>query len=178
MGVRRRLTAGARIAGGLLVLTVALVGGVACKDKAPPEEAPKPPDHLAPDEVAEGKERVFGLPLPRVARVETRFAKSVHVTSPLSPEALSNFVRQRVKEGAGAAGAASTTLENVVPRDDAGKRVTVEIRARKTGDGTKSEMVVRDVTPNATEPGLSDEERWRRAGLRPDGTVLDPTKLE
>lgn len=138
----------------------------------------KPPDHLAPSEVVESKERAFGLPLPRVSRVDARFDRSVRVLSALSPEDLANFVRARVKDGQVTPGTTSTKLENVIPRDDANKRISIEVRPVKTGDGMRSEMVVRDTTPPPTEPGLSNDERWKKAGLKPDGTLLDPKKVE
>ena len=34
------------------------------------------------------------------------------------------------------------------------------------------EMVVRDRTPPPVEEGLTEEERWRQAGMTPDGKVL------
>ena len=66
-------------------------GGAADRDK--------PPDHLVPSEVVEGKERAFGLPLPAPRSVAARFEKTVHVQTPLTPEELVNFVRPRVKDG-------------------------------------------------------------------------------
>jgi hypothetical protein len=39
--------------------------------------------------------------------------------------------------------------------------------------------VIKDVTPPPPPPpGLTDAERWRAAGLTPDGHPLDPKKLE
>jgi len=169
MGVRHRL---------ILAAVSLAATSAACKPKDPPKNDQKPPDHLAPTEVVEGKERAFGLPLPRTAHVQARFARTVHVTTPLTPEDLSNFVRARVKEGQVVPGSTSTRLDNVVPRADATKRISVEVRTLRLADGTRSEMIVRDTTPPPTEPGLSDEERWRRAGMRPDGTLLDPKQLQ
>lgn len=173
MGARRRLVA----------LAVFLTAGVAAcssckrKDDQPPEEI-KPPDHLAPNEVAEGKAHAFGLPLPRLARVAARFEKTVHVQSPHSPEELVNFVRARVKDGKVTPGTAETRLIDVVPRDDQKRRLSIEVRGIRGGGDAKSEMIVRDTTPPPLEPGLSDEQRWRKAGLTPDGRVVDPARLQ
>jgi hypothetical protein len=35
-------------------------------------------------------------------------------------------------------------------------------------------MTIRDVTPPPVEPGLSEEERWKKAGFAPDGKPIDP----
>jgi hypothetical protein len=171
MGVRHRLIA---VVLGLAASTAACS---ACK-RPPPPENDAPPDHLAPNEVVESKERAFGLPLPRLSTVKARFAATVHVTSSLSPEELTNFVRARAKGGKVTPGATSTRFEDVTPRDDANKRLTVEVRQLKLGDGTKSEMLVLDTTPPPVEPGISDEERWKKAGLKPGGEVLDPKRLQ
>jgi hypothetical protein len=173
MGPRRRLIA----------LTVLLSAGLAactsCKHKeAPPPEESKPPDHHAPNEVAEGKERAFGLPLPRLSRVAARFEKKVHVQSPYSPEDLVNFVRARVKDGKITPGTTETQLADVVPRDDAQKRLTIEVRSIRGGGDVKSEMIVRDTTPPPLEPGLTDEQRWKKAGLTPSGHIADPSQLQ
>lgn len=178
MGVRHRLI---QLALGTLATSLACS---ACKRDERPKTEAKPPDHLAPSEVVESKERAFGLPLPRQSRVEARFAQSVHVVSSLTSDELASFVRARVTATpnapvpAGGPATGPTVLERVVPREDSTKQISVEVRAIRTGDGMRSEMIVRDTTPPPADPSLSNEERWRRAGLKPDGTLLDPKKLE
>ncbi|MBS2011840.1 MAG: hypothetical protein JST00_03040 [Deltaproteobacteria bacterium] len=170
------------VVGHRLILVVALgvagASGGCSSCKRPPQKTDLPPDHLAPNEVVEGKEKAFGLPLPRVSEVKARFATTVHVTSSLTAEQLVNFVRARSKGGKATPGATTTLLEGVTPRDDEQKRLTIEIRPARASDGTKSEMIVRDTTPPPLEPGLSDDERFKRAGLKPDGTLLDPKHLQ
>ena len=102
MGYRSRLNA--RLLARLLAAAALTLGALACSScKRKTEERPKteeaPPDRLAPGEVVEGAERAFGLPLPRASHVAGRFATSAHVTSTVTPEQLSNFVRKRVTEG-------------------------------------------------------------------------------
>lgn len=177
MVARVRLT-GIRLARALLA-TAALAA--ACKSKPPPSDPPPPappPDHLATNEVVEGKDKAFALPLPYHAQVTGRFRDSVHIRSPLKPEELANFVRTRVKEGNVIAGGASTTFENVVVPAEPARRLSIEVRrTRLTGDA-RSEMTVRDVTPPPVEPGLSEEERWRKAGFSPDGKPIDPSQTQ
>ena len=106
----------------LVALTVSLpLGGTACSSCKRREEQPtevKPPDHLAPNEVVESKERAFGLPLPRHSRIAGRFDKSIHVQTPLTPEDLVNFVRARVKGGKVMPGTSGTELSDVAPGGD------------------------------------------------------------
>jgi hypothetical protein len=151
-----------------------------CRRKA--DDGPKtqqaPPDHLSAGEVVEGSERAFGLPLPRASRVAARFTTSTHVTSTVTPEQLANFVRARVKEGTVTPGTSSTRLEGVIPRDDKNKRLTIDVRPLRGTDGTRSEMVIQDTTPPPFDPKLTDEQRWNKAGLTPDGRLLDPKHVE
>ena len=81
-------------------------------------------------------------------------------------------------EGKITQGTSSTTLENVIPRDDKNKRITIEVRALRAGNGDRSEMVVRDTTPPPGDPKLTEEERWKKQGLTPTGAILDPNHLE
>ncbi len=163
--------------GSALGVALALATATAGCKKPVPQQNEKPPDHLGPEEVVESKENAFGLPLPRVATVKARFPTTVHVVSPLTAEELSNFVRKRVTGGTVTPGATSTVLEGATPRDDAQKRLHIEVRGLRDPNGMRSEMVVRDATPAPLVPGLSDEERWKRAGLKPGGEVLDPKTL-
>lgn len=174
MGTRHRLTAELAVA----VAVLGVGAGCSSAERKRTDADQKPLDHLAPGEAVEGKEQVHGLPLPRLSQIAARLASSTHVTSQLSPEELINFLRARVKEGTVTTGASSTTLVNVIPRNDANKRLTIEVRVARAGDGTRSEMIIRDTTPAPVEPGLSDEQRMKKAGLTPDGKIADPTHLE
>ncbi len=174
MGTRRRLIA---LTAALAIVGTACTSCKRAEDKRPPEET-KPPDHLVPGEAVEGPERAFGLPLPRLATVEARFEKTVHVHSSLTPEELVNFVRARVKDGKITPGSSSTQLFDVTPLSDVKKRLTIEVRGFKGGDGSHSEMFVRDTTPLPTEPGLTDDQRWQKAGLTSDGRIADPKHLQ
>jgi hypothetical protein len=171
MGARRRLILIA------LLLAAGLSASCKRKDDTTVSES-KPPDHLAPNEVVEGKERAFGLPLPRLVQVKARFEKTVHVLSPLTPEELTNFVRARVKDGKVIPGTSVTTLFEVVPLGDTTKQLTIDVRTVHSADGTRSEMVVRDTTPPPVEPGLTNEQRWEKAGLTTTGRIADPTHLQ
>lgn len=179
MGSRSRLIA--RRVARLVALAVVSVGIPACSSCKQKQETPtdtRPPDHLAPSEVVEGKERAFGLPLPRTSRIAARFDKTVHVQTPLTHEELVNYVRARVKDGKVTPGTSGTQLFDVTPMGDPQKRLTIDVRLYRGGDGNHSEMIVHDTTPTPVEPGLTDDQRWQKAGLTPSGQILDPKKLQ
>lgn len=161
------------------VLSVAF-GASACRDAPAPttrtvtsalaasSAAPVPADHLLPGELPEGKEIAYGLALPRGFVVDQRFEDAVHASGNGSPEHVSAFVRRRIQVSTVEVGPARTIF--AAARSKTGVPITVEITDRDN----RVELVVRDLTPPPVVPGLSEEERWRRAGLRPNGQPLDP----
>ena len=163
----------------LIVVVLVLAAG-GCKRKPPPEPPPPPApvDHLAPNEIVEGTDKAFGLPLPRFSTVTGRFDTSVVVRSPLSPQDLVRFVQGRVREGNVTDAGAATRFENVMVPAEPKRRLTIDIRPAAYSGTVRSEMMVRDTTPPAVEPGLTDEQRWKKQGLGPDGKLLDPTHTQ
>jgi len=177
VGARRRLT----------VIGFALAGVLgsapACKRKeqAPPTPAPSAQpsaDHLAKGEIPEGRDRAFTLPLPLHSTVKARFPKSVHVASSHTPEELVGFIQARVKDGTTTTGPSETRFEGVVVAKDPSKKLTIQVRAAAIASEYRSQLVIDDVTPPPEEPGLTTEDRYRKAGLGPDGKLLDPKHLQ
>lgn len=181
MVARLRLSRGRGAAGAAAL--GALLAMAACKSKPPPEpsEPPAPLDHLAENESPEGTERAFALVLPRHARVTARVDTSVTARTPLPVAQLAAYVRAHVTTpgdaGPPPAGAVSRFADVVVPAEPA-RHLAIELRALPQAGDARSEMIVRDVTPPPVEPGLTDEQRWNKAGLGPDGKLLDPKNTQ
>ncbi len=173
MGARRRLIA--------LLGVAAALGG--CKSKEPPEAPPAPhaqasSDRLAAGEIPEGRERAFTLPLPLHSTVKARFTNSVHVASSHTREELANFVKTRVSKGQTTAGTTETRFDQVIVTRDPSKTLTIEIRSAPIAGEYKSQIVVSDVSPLPQVPDETDADRWRKAGLTPDGKQLDPKHMQ
>ena len=156
---------------------------MACKRKeqAPPAPAPSAAptaDRLAPGEIPEGTERAFTLPLPLHSKVKARFNQSVHVASTHTQEELANFIRARVKDGATVSGASETRFDGVVVTKDPSRKLTIHVRGAAIASEFRSQMVIDDVTVPPEEPGLTVEDRYRKAGLSPDGKLLDRNQLQ
>jgi hypothetical protein len=163
----------------LVVAALPSVAGCKRKDEAPP--APPAPtastkDQLARDEIPEGRERAYTLPLH--SAIKARFPGSVHVASSHSQEELSNFTRARVKDGKSSSGASETRFENVTVKADPTRVLTIEIRTAPISGEYRSQMVVSDVTPVPVDSSETDADRWRKAGLTPDGKLLDPKHMQ
>lgn len=174
MGARRRLI--------LAVACAALaLSGTACKRKRVEGGAPAPSssaDHLTKGEIPEGSQRAFTLALPLHSAIKATFPGSVHVASAHSYEELAVFVKARIKDGKTRSSSSETMFEQVVATRDASKTLTIQVLPAPIVGEYKSQMVVTDVTPAPEPPGLTDADRWRKAGLTPDGKQIDRTQRE
>jgi hypothetical protein len=166
----------------LLVLAAFASAGCHRRQPSPEEQvvapAPRatdvePVDRTLPGELAEGTERAFGLLLPRAMVVSGRFDDVVFASGRAAPDQVANYVRRRINADKVETGPSKTLFTRATVKGHPGPLVSVEVVAR---DGT-TDMQVREVTPKAAKEGLTDEERWREVGLKPDGTPLDPTHL-
>jgi hypothetical protein len=147
--------------------------GAAATGSAP--LARPPVDRLAAGELAEGPHTAFGFTFPNKMRIERRFLDSVHASGRIAPESVANYVRQRVGTTHVEVGAARTVFPRVQIKGGAPDKV---YRIEVVADGSTTRLVLSDVTPPPVEPGLSEEERWRRAGMSPEGKPIDPQKME
>jgi len=137
--------------------------------------ANKPVDRLAPDELGAGNAEVWGFVVPRDMQVEHRYEGVTHLVGPVKPDALSNYVRERVVVSHVEIGAARTIFPNARIKAGAADRV-YELDVIPEPGITR--LVIRDTTPPKIQPGLTDAERWRQAGLTPEGRPLDPKAFE
>ena len=135
----------------------------------------KPVDRLAPDELAAGNADVFGFVVPREMRVEHRYKEATHLIGAVKPDALANYVRERVIVSHVEIGAARTIFPNARIKAGAPDRVyDLEV----IPEPGISRLIIRDTTPPKIVPGLTDAERWKQAGLTPEGRPLDPKAFE
>jgi hypothetical protein len=157
---------------------------LACHRPAPaPAPAPNAPppapvvtDTLDPGELLEGTERAFTLKLPRGVHVEESFAKVVFAQGSLKAADVANYVRSRVRGGSVHVGAAATIFDNVFATDEPTRPLFIHVEPLPRGGGTRIE--VRDATPPPpTLQGATEAERWKAAGLTPEGRIADPTHL-
>jgi len=93
----------------------------------------------------------------------------------VQPDALANYVRDRVVVSHVEIGAARTIFPNARIKGGAPERVYELDVVPEPG---QTRLVIRDTTPPKVQPDLTDEERWRQAGLTPQGRPLDPKKFE
>jgi hypothetical protein len=137
--------------------------------------APSPRDHFGPGELLEGNERAFGLALPRGTHIDSAFPQQVLASTDAKATDVANYIRTRVSMGTVKVGAASTMFDRVQVPALPSHELVIRVEEGPMGNGSR--ITLRDVTPPPVDPGLSDEERWRQAGLKGPGQAADPTHL-
>lgn len=136
---------------------------------------PKPVDRLAPNELAPGAAKAFGLQVPRSMRLDRLYHDAAHIVGNVKPDAVADYVRKRVVAGRVEMAAGRTIFpEARIKGGPPNKIFRIEIVASRG----KTDLVIRDVTPPPTTQGISEAERWRRAGMTPDGKLLDPEHMQ
>jgi len=171
-------------------LMLVLLGmlAAACEEDAPvvpadygpvssrPARSAPSPDRLAPGELPEGKGQMYGLLLPRGVRVKARFAKEAHAAGKVPMGALAAYLRKRVEvQHVELAKGRMIFPDARVRSGPQDKRFRIEL---STGRGGITKVVMRDLTRPPAVRGISEKERWRRAGLTPDGKIIDMKALE
>lgn len=167
------------------LFVTALAALPACRKRADPpapaasagaETSAKPLDHLAPGELSQGMSQVFGFEVPLDMRIQGQFADVAYIEGRVSPEAVANYVRDRVEVAHVEIGAAGTVFPNArIKRGAPDRSYQFEVLR----DRGFTRLVIRDITPRRDElpKETSTEERWRRAGRTPDGRIVDPNQL-
>jgi hypothetical protein len=158
-----------------------LLGALGCAKKEPPKpNLPPTPsatamsaDRLLPGELAEGHEKAMGLVVPRDMRILRRFDDSAVARGRVAPDAVANYVRSRVDATTAEIGAARTVFPRAHVKGQPPEKV---VRIEVVLDVDSTELLLRDLTPHPVEPGLSEDERWRKAGVVP-GKPFDPNAL-
>lgn len=150
--------------------------GVGCKREVEvtPTTTSQTPDRLAPGEAVLGTPRVFGLDIPDGLRVVARYAKNVHLSGPLPLAAVVEAIQGQLEPTLLELTPRRAVWERVVAKTDASRRL---MRIEVTRDGPTTRVQITDVTAPKPVQGLSEAERWERAGRNPDGTVKDPSQM-
>jgi hypothetical protein len=133
-------------------------------------------DRLAPGELAAGREHPFGLAVPRDMRVVREFVHEAVAVGDVGIEPLARFIAQRVDSDAVQMAATRAVFPRAHVKGQP-ENAALKIEIMKKGPFQPTQLVLWDLTPPPFDPTLSEEERWKRAGLGPDGKQLDTNKM-
>ncbi|HEY4102401.1 MAG TPA: hypothetical protein VGM44_00855 [Polyangiaceae bacterium] len=144
-------------------------------DSATSTSSAAPVDRLAPNELAVGTSQIWGFTLPRSMHIEHQFPELAYAIGPVAADSLANYVRDRVIVSHVEIGAGRTIFPNArIKGGPPDHFYELDVIPQPNG----SRLQIQDLTPVKVEPGLTDEERWRQAGLTPQGRPLDMKKFE
>ncbi len=133
------------------------------------------PDRLEPNELAEGTEIAFKLKLPRGMQVTFRGPFEVRAEGNIEADRVANYIRKHMHSDGVEVGAARTIFGNARVRGDPqAPACQVEVIA----SGTRTRLIIRDLTPEKYDPSLTPEQRWKKFGLDPNGRLIDPQHME
>jgi len=157
--------------------------GAAAASLTPPANVPPPPvDHLAPGELAEGEAGAFGLPFPRGTTalvVLGEYARGEILAPARNVEA---YYRARLAPGVANADGNVVRFGPVKRKDLNGPRLEIHVAADRERTGiTRVELWNREpptLPPRAPASAMSDEERFRAAGIDKNGRTLDLKRTE
>jgi hypothetical protein len=162
-----------------IALALAIAG---CKGDPPPPPppaltaapAPSPVDRVAPNEVPEGAEKAFGLPIPRAMEVDARFPDAVRARGDLPFDLVSNYVRARVVAERVETGPAKTVFSQATLKSSPERMLRVEV----ISSGDRTELLVRDVTRPAASDAVKPTDPWTEPGFDPKDRKAAPSRFE
>lgn len=131
-------------------------------------------DRLPPGDLLEGPDEFFGFAVPRGMRGRLIAPGLVEITGHVDFDKLATYTKDRI-----AVRHAEMLEDQLVFRNarilgtkDRLFELTLN-RQRK-----ESRLEIQDITKTPAPQGLSEDERWKRAGLKPSGGLIDPNSME
>jgi hypothetical protein len=123
----------------------------------------------------EGEQSVYGFTIPRQMTLSRPSSRTARVAGQVDFDQLTDYVRARINARHAELLANELIFPKVTIRGADPER-TYEVRLKNY----PHERIVhfRDLTPLPKTPGLTDEQRWNRAGFKPGGGLVDPRSME
>jgi hypothetical protein len=136
--------------------------------------AAAPLDRLAPGELAESSELAFGFPVPVGMSVERVFPDAIYLSGEVAVPGLLSYLRKHAQVSNAELDDSTVRFRSVrIPRNGLERQYGFDV----VQQGRQVRLVIRDTTPAPLQPGLTEEERWKQAGLKPNGQPLSVTDL-
>ena len=135
-----------------------------------------PADRLAPGEAPPGTLKAWDLVLPRGARIDGTFPDEIDAHVALPSEAVANYLRSQAEEAQPTAtpivGASGTVFPEMHVKGAARDH---HLRVTVTDEGTSTRIAVtRIAEAPLPAPSVTGSAAMEKAGLSPNGALLDP----
>lgn len=131
-------------------------------------------DRLAQEEPLIGTVQVWGIRVPDGLVVSSEFARTVHLSGSRPLAAVTEALRQQLLTNEIEVTPTRTVIAQAYVKGAVERRL---LRIEALTEGVLTRVNITDITPAPAPTGLSEAERWERAGRNPDGTVKDPSQV-
>jgi hypothetical protein len=130
--------------------------------------------------LVEGTEKIFAVALPRELTLERQFVDVGYASGEPGQAAVAKYFSTRVQGGKVTTGDRGAVFDSVHAASDPNRVLRIEVATATDGQfsGRGSRVTIRDVTAPKLPDQPDEEARWKAAGLKPDGTLLDPQHLK
>jgi len=141
---------------------------------APPRAAPRAlsPDRLPPGALLEGEEVAFGFHFPK-GMVVSKLRKRARARGDVNFDQLVDYVKARIAVRHAEMFGSRLVFPNATILGQSGQFTLTLL------EGKREQVLL--IEDNATPPaavGLSEADRWKRVGLKPNGELIDPKGME
>jgi hypothetical protein len=178
--------------GALLFTTTMVLSGCACENddvewSGPPKSEleklhakkrgrpeAKSADRLPPGALLEGSEEFYGFAVPRGMKGRVVAPGIVEITGRADFDLLASYTKDRIAVRHAEMLPDQLIFRNARILGTPEKVFDLTVSRQRPG----SRLEIHEITKRAAPKGLSEEERWKRAGLRPSGGLIDPSAME
>lgn len=165
-----------RRVGALLVFVLVSSFATSCR-RAPsegnaPSSSAHPADRLAPGEAPPGTDKAWDLLLPRGSRIEGNFPGEIDALVALPSEDVANYLRgQAVEPVETVVGPNGTMFPSLHVK---GAEPGHHLRVTVSDEGAQTRIAVARIVETPPPPKEPNDEAMKKAGLAPNGDLLDP----
>lgn len=131
-------------------------------------------DRLPPGELLEGTEEFYGFAVPRGMRGRYVAPGIVEITGRADFDQLADYTKDRIAVKHAEMLPNELIYRNARILGTKDKVFDLTVSRQKLG----SRLEIQEITKKPATGGLSEEERWKRAGLKPSGGLIDPSAME
>lgn len=147
-------------------------------ERPPPNGAGKPeansPDRLPPGALLEGPESAFGFAIPKGMTLAHPNRSTYRAEGAVNFDDLTSYVKDRITVRHAEMFGTRLVFPNAKIKGEENKVFDLTLREHRG----RSILEIRDRTLLPTTPGLTETQRWEKAGFKVTNGSIDPKELE
>ncbi len=147
-------------------------------ERPPPSDSGKPqpnsPDRLPPGALLEGPESAFGFAIPKGMELAHPTRSTYRAEGRVNFDDLTNYVKDRIVVRHAEMFGTRLVFPNAKIKGEENKIFNLTLREHHG----RAILEIRDETPLPPTHGLTEKERWEKAGFKVTNGSIDPKELE